>query len=43
VGLFEHVCHVSHVPKRARACWCKKHRVEHKLFEIFEAIKLSWV
>jgi hypothetical protein len=23
--------------------WCKKHRVEHKLSEIFNALRLLWV
>jgi hypothetical protein len=36
---YSHVC-VPMVTLRAR---CKKHRVEHKLSDIFEALRLSWV
>jgi hypothetical protein len=33
-----HICANRHEQAR-----CKKHRVEHKLSEIFEALRLSWV
>jgi hypothetical protein len=36
---YMHVC-VLMVTLRAR---CKKHRMEHKLCDIFESLKLSWV
>jgi hypothetical protein len=31
------------VPTGTQWAWCKKHHIENKLFDIFKALRLSWV
>jgi hypothetical protein len=40
--LLEHIHHVC-VPMDILRAWYKKHHMEHKLSDIFESLRLSWV